>query len=157
MVKVRRAVTNKPIMFENKKSNPNYTYVGFWSTWQDESKFIRPQFLVDENWERENRQKIIDYLKSGSSCAQYLGWSWCRICKEENGYTDFTDGKWIWPEGLAHYIEEHNVRLPDKFVNHMRSKGFTIDSFDEVGVYNGGYTFWNNWCKKQKERLCVEL
>ncbi|CBN76468.1 conserved unknown protein [Ectocarpus siliculosus] len=32
------------------------------------------------------------------------------------GCTTLTDGKYVWPEGLAHYIEEHAVRPPDDFV-----------------------------------------
>jgi hypothetical protein len=33
---------------------------------------------------------------------------------EANGSTELTDGKhFVWPQGLAHYVEAHDVRLPD--------------------------------------------
>jgi hypothetical protein len=35
------------------------------------------------------------------------------------GGRDLTDGVWMWPEGLAHYVERHAVRLPDEFVATM--------------------------------------
>lgn len=160
MVKVRRILPNKPIVFNSDNITSNHIYVGFWSTWQDENKFIKPQLLIEDNWENEDKNKIINYLKNGSSCAQYLGWSTCRICRKENGFSDFTDDKWIWPEGLAHYVEDHNVRLPREFINHMRNNGFNIDSFDEIGIYKGDFNFWNNWCQEEKkkwEKLSLSL
>jgi hypothetical protein len=32
----------------------------------------------------------------------------------------------VWPEGLAHYVEVHSVRLPDEFIDHMRSQGWRV-------------------------------
>lgn len=34
------------------------------------------------------------------------------------GCTTLTDGKYVWPEGLAHYISEHSVCPPEEFVKH---------------------------------------
>jgi len=38
------------------------------------------------------------------------------------GRSDMTDGVYVWPEGLAHYVEHHNVRLPHQFVQHVLSQ-----------------------------------
>jgi len=35
------------------------------------------------------------------------------------GRGELTDGVYVWPEGLAHYLEKHNVRLPQEFVDHV--------------------------------------
>ena len=35
------------------------------------------------------------------------------------GRGELTDGVYMWPEGLAHYLEKHNVRLPQEFVDHV--------------------------------------
>ena len=55
-----------------------------------------------------------------------LGYSFCRhACAEakenviEMGCTTLTDGVWVWPEGLAHYLHRHNVKLPEDFVLHV--------------------------------------
>jgi hypothetical protein len=28
----------------------------------------------------------------------------------------------MWPDGLAHYVRAHGVRLPDEFVRHVKSR-----------------------------------
>lgn len=41
------------------------------------------------------------------------GTSLCRICGQANGSAELTHGvRFVWPEGLAHYVEAHDVRLP---------------------------------------------
>lgn len=32
-----------------------------------------------------------------------------------------SDGTWLWPEGLSHYVREHGVVLPEEFVVHALS------------------------------------
>jgi hypothetical protein len=49
-----------------------------------------------------------------------------------------TDGVYCWPEGLAHYVKEHDVRLPDEFVTHVARapkplNGAPPPSFDHLG------------------------
>jgi hypothetical protein len=45
--------------------------------------------------------------------------SWCRFCGAENGSSERSDGVYLWPEGLAHYIRRHNVRLPAAVIEHI--------------------------------------
>jgi hypothetical protein len=32
---------------------------------------------------------------------------------------ELSDGVFIWPESLAHYVEVHDVRHPGRFVEHV--------------------------------------
>jgi hypothetical protein len=70
----------------------------------------------------------LDYLRGGEVDAMYKGISYCRFRKNgctpptNMGSCDLTDGVWIWPEGLAHYVEAHEVWLPDSFVEHALSQ-----------------------------------
>jgi hypothetical protein len=41
------------------------------------------------------------------------------------GSTDRNDGTFVWPEGLLHYVERHDVRLPAAFVAHVERQGST--------------------------------
>ena len=51
----------------------------------------------------------------------FRGWSTCRICgKHDNGDRECTDGTYLSRSGLAHYVSDHNVRLPEEFVRHAR-------------------------------------
>lgn len=44
-----------------------------------------------------------------------------------NGNLDLTDGIYIWPEGLAHYVFDHHVRLPPEFVEHVQARNELAD------------------------------
>jgi hypothetical protein len=61
-----------------------------------------------------------------------MGYSFCRfVCGTPNdqmGSVDFYDGEWQWPQGLAHYVEHHSIRLPDEFIDTMRSRSWQLPS-----------------------------
>ena len=40
----------------------------------------------------------------------------------ELGHRDRSDGTWVWPDGLAHYVAAHDVRLPARFVRHALAR-----------------------------------
>jgi hypothetical protein len=61
-----------------------------------------------------------------------VGYSTCRICGDyRNGDRELTDGVYLWPQGLAHYVREHQVRLPSQFLDHVRD---TTARFEETPV-----------------------
>jgi hypothetical protein len=37
-----------------------------------------------------------------------------------------TDGTYVWPGDVAHYVRTYNVRLPVAFLEHALSRGFTM-------------------------------
>jgi hypothetical protein len=39
-----------------------------------------------------------------------------------NGDREFTDGVYRWPSGLAHYVGDHAVRLPQPVIDHALSR-----------------------------------
>jgi hypothetical protein len=80
--------------------------------------------------------------------------SFCRFGCGVNGTIEQTDGVFVWPEGLAHYVEVHSVRLPEEFVEHARARGFAIpaalskpDLEGDVEPYD--LTFWEEWCQRE--------
>ncbi len=92
--------------------------IGYWQAeatdgWPDVTAFI------DASWNADDRERVVDHLRHGSLARAYMGFSTCRVCGARNGSLELTDGKYIWPEGLAHYVEAHGVRLPDDFVRHV--------------------------------------
>jgi hypothetical protein len=63
------------------------------------------------------RQPVVAYLRSGAVFVAAAGVSTCRLCGAANGSAEQTDGEhFVWPEGLAHYVEAHGVSLPDEVV-----------------------------------------
>jgi hypothetical protein len=65
------------------------------------------------------------------------------------GSAELTDGVWIWPEGLAIYVERFAVTLPEQFVEHMIENAFAIapdldsEALEETPV---DFSFWRRWC-----------
>ena len=55
----------------------------------------------------------------------------CRLCGRSNGDATLADDAYQWPEGLAHYVEAHAVRLPVEFVAHVRRR---LDRDEAVAV-----------------------
>ncbi|MGW7484243.1 hypothetical protein ACWGH8_37390 [Nonomuraea muscovyensis] len=95
---------------------PPLRLIGYW--WSlDAPEWPRPQDWIDPDWSPEERDLLALYLESGMR-APYAtaGFSPCRICAMANGSLEFTDGVFLWPQGLAHYVREHSVRLPDEIV-----------------------------------------
>ena len=102
----------------------NLISIGYWkSASTGESEYPMPQDYVDESWNETERYAVALYLSAGRVTNRWKGLSTCRICGKMNGSTCLSDGTFIWPQGFAHYIEEHGVRPPDEFVQHiMRNK-----------------------------------
>ncbi len=78
--------------------------------------------FIDSGWDADERAEVALYLRQGSVARRYLGFSLCRICGSAVGSLELSDGVFIWPEGLAHYVSEHSVRLPGRFVEHVAER-----------------------------------
>ena len=111
----KRAALKHQAWMEDFLSDHGYTQVGFWY-----SKY-EPWFPMPEEGEpHEHKDVIVEYLKNGNVLMGYMGYSSCRLCDlHTNGTKDLTDGKYIWPQGLYHYVEEHNTPLPEEFIKHI--------------------------------------
>ena len=118
-----------------------------------------PAALVAPGWNQADLPSILAYLRAGQEWIQFHGWSYCRfecgIAPSALGDRDLTDGVWVWPEGLSHYVEAHSVRLPDEFIDHMRSQDWRMRS-DPITLWveraaddrpGMDATFWIEWAR----------
>ena len=120
-----------------------------------------PAWLVWAGWDPVELSGVLAYLRAGQEWIQFRGWSYCRfecgIAPSALGDRDLTDGVWVWPEGLAHYVEKHFVRLPDEFIDHVRSQGWRVTAqpitrwgdrakTDRPKV---DVTFWIEWSRRR--------
>ncbi|MEI5673196.1 MULTISPECIES: hypothetical protein [unclassified Nocardioides] len=97
--------------------------IGYWRSEGDlTSAFPDPRDWVDPGWDQDERDATSYYFAAGTLFRTFMGYSPCRICGVDNGVVEYTDGTYVWPEGLAHYIDEHAVRLPDVLVAHARER-----------------------------------
>ena len=128
--------------------------IGYWCRDEPQGQetedriFIHPSRVVDSNWELKCRPQIIQYLKSAPTLWHFRGLSPCRFGCGENGSGEQSDGQWLWPEGLAHYVEQHHVKLPDDFVANMRQNAFTVPKSGSDGIRSTA--FWRSWCSQYR-------
>ena len=118
--------------------------VGYWHSDRE------PELpMPDSNEFVEHEEEIVQYLKNGREINAYRGSSPCRLCdKRNNGSREQSDGTYIWPNGLAHYVEDHNIRLPDKFVEYLRMINFKHKKID----FEIESMFWEKWCKDERNK-----
>ena len=119
--------------------------VGFWKDSGDDR--IDPRMLpkMDPNLH------ILTYLKNGFCLGEYTGYSHCRfecgVSDYEMGNKDLTDGVYIWPEGLIHYIEQHNISLPRYFIDHIESNSCQVPEINSeaLNYFVTDSTEWRTW------------
>lgn len=83
---------------------------GFWASKQSPD-LPWPRASDDPFRGKEKFLKRLTIAESKARVIHYKGWSSCRLCIcHRNGSTEFELDGWVWPVGLRHYIEYHNVR-----------------------------------------------
>lgn len=128
--------------------NPTLIAIGLWQS-DLEPHLPHPKQFVDETWGEQEKQAVISRLKSSYALPYpYAGKSWCRFnCGEtEMGNRDFSDGIYLFPEGLVHYLEHHAVKLPKSTIETMLTnpiKKYNFESDFSVDI---------DWWATQKNR-----
>lgn len=102
--------------------------IGYWRVPAHEN-WPEPLDLCDETWSASERDTIASYLHDGMIAKTWMGHAQCRLCGESIGSSDLTDGTFIWPEGLSHYVTEHAVRPPQAFIQHALR---TLDALESA-------------------------
>lgn len=84
----------------------------------------------DEPWEGQaGFITRLQEVEKVAQCISYRGFSSCRICGCMNGSREFLHNGFRWPQGLMHYITEHNVQPSAEFremINESATNGLRI-------------------------------
>jgi len=113
-----------------------------------------PRQLVNASWNPDAKQLVIDYLKGSKAVSGSGGCSTCRfncgIADTAMGSHEFADSLWCWPEGLAHYVEVHCVRLPQEFVDHVVKRNFANrEHLVNPPKTDRDLSLWISWARYQ--------
>ena len=71
------------------------------------------------------------------------------------GCSDLTDGVWVWPEGLVHYIEAHELVLPEEFLATMEQNQWRVPEVDNIDeIIENGYdiSWWKDWYENRTSK-----
>lgn len=132
-----------------------YETIGFWFNERAPGAYPRPQALVG-GWDAGARAHVIAYLRDGTEMAAYFGPSHCRFgCQGPLGHRDLGDGIWVWPEGLAHYVEAHDVRLPERFVARAAEREGVVGEVSKAEAMRYDDGPWIAWATAQG--ACLDL
>lgn len=97
-------------------------YFGFWNS-PSEPELPVVHASIYDNTEiaasLRNLQMICENGKNvAASYELYRGLSLCRCCKKVNGCGEYRmetfEKVYVWPSGLMHYLEEHNIEPPEE-------------------------------------------
>jgi hypothetical protein len=131
--------------------------IGYWIRNLHDDDFPAPHEVVAP-LPMNIRLRLVRYLEHGTFFEKYRGYSWCRfgcgISEDRMGSREFTDGDWVWPEGLAHYVAAHGVTPPEEFVAHALSETPVqpVRSHNDVDT-----TFWISWCAQRRSLVLARL
>jgi hypothetical protein len=78
---------------------------------------------------RADEDRVVEYLESGYGIIDYtesgldvLGSGAMNVgCSSV-----ISDGEWIWRQDLAFYVRRYHLALPEEFLDHVRSNGYTV-------------------------------
>ena len=128
--------------------------IGYWRESPRSDSWPDVRDFVDESVAADLRTAVVAYLRSGTWFVATPGISRCRICGVANGSKDLTDGEhFVWPEGLAHYVEAHGVWLPDGVVAVARralARPVDTSEFERALLDTGEIVFDQQWWTSQR-------
>jgi hypothetical protein len=125
--------------------------LGYWFHERAPDAWPLPQWL-QRRWRANERELVVRYLRAGRRLVGYAAAATCRFaCGARHlGSGERTDGTFIWPDGLAHYVARHGVALPEHFVAHVLARGGTVAPFVLPRVRPGLYDArpWRRWARE---------
>lgn len=117
--------------------NENHKNFGFWASPEDaEPCFPKIEEWLAPQWQPEDRPQLLAYIQGCPVViAASAGTKVCRRCQQRmNGSAFQSDGAWLWPVSLGHYMQAHEVRIPDALVAYIRSRNYQFPSRVDVPV-----------------------
>lgn len=113
-----------------------YRWFGFFNEPSEEQNaYFLPNIEDFQSKKKANDiDKVITYLRNSPNILRSFSIPTnCMFCDKYHGDPNsyYYDGVWLWPEWLIHYVECHDVILPEEFLAHIKSKNYIpVDSVE---------------------------
>jgi hypothetical protein len=101
-------------------------------------KQAEPQPSILDNVGREplpDADRVVAYLRAGHGLIAMMDVQddfFDRSRQVLSGSSISTDGDWLWRDDLAHYVQRHNVTIPDEFLRLIRERHYIVPDVDEA-------------------------
>lgn len=109
-------------------------YFGVWS----ENDYVgQPSVAlwVNEKSKVDDIDKVLRYLKESVVVVTIPVACRCVLCEKKVATVGWqSDGVWLWPTSLYHYVSEHHVTIPERMQENMRSNGYRICPENEIDL-----------------------
>ena len=102
-----------------------YREIGGQATTADDSPSLREAVQDSGPWDED---RILAYLESALEIYTTMGAERDALTGEEwitGSGSLMTDGAWLWPVDLVHYVRRHHAALPQEFLDHIRANNYT--------------------------------
>ncbi|MEU7429207.1 hypothetical protein [Streptomyces sp. NPDC040750] len=103
-----------------------YREMGGQATTADDSPSLRDAVQDSGPWDED---RILAYLGSALEIYTTMGAERDVLTGDEwiaGSGSLMTDGTWLWPVDLAHYVRRHHAALPQEFLDHIRTNNYTV-------------------------------
>ena len=106
-----------------------YNWYGYWLGTVDDDDLPEVSSAIDLAWLPEDRDKLIFYLEHAPCVGAASLMTECLLCDKRIPVSSHnSDGKWVWPTSLSHYLRAHFVVLPDRFADDIRQRNYAPPS-----------------------------
>lgn len=112
-------------------------WFGFWQVDAGNDAHLPPlEAWIAPAWQPEDREGLLSYIENASLVVASSDLkSPCLICGAPQNSSDFrSDGDWLWPTDLAHYVSQHQIRIPDSMIQHIRQKAYIPPSHVNAAI-----------------------
>ncbi|MFF0779653.1 hypothetical protein [Streptomyces sp. NPDC003720] len=103
-----------------------YREIGGRATTADDSPSLRDVVQNSGPWDED---RVLAYLESALEIYTTMGAERDALTGEEwivGSGSLMTDGTWLWPVDLTHYVRRHHAALPQEFLDHIRTNNYTV-------------------------------
>ncbi|MFF8593726.1 hypothetical protein ACF061_20215 [Streptomyces sp. NPDC015220] len=103
-----------------------YREIGGRATTADDAPSLRDAVQDSGPWDED---RVLAYLESGLEIYSTMGAERDVLTGEEwiaGSGSLMTDGTWLWPVDLTHYVRRHHAALPQEFLDHIRANDYTV-------------------------------
>ncbi|KUN89642.1 hypothetical protein AQJ66_04185 [Streptomyces bungoensis] len=103
-----------------------YREIGGRATTADDAPSLRDAVQDSGPWDED---RVLAYLGSALEIYTTMGAERDVLTGEEwiaGSGSLMTDGTWLWPVDLTHYVRRHHAALPREFLDHIRANNYTV-------------------------------